>query len=148
VAAHAPAGALADRSGEDALDAACDFLIYLAAFFGADFEAACWQKKPLDNARGSNDTPMAAGNNWVRSSTLQGATMLLIDQCMKEVNRVALLIVGESDEVVELVLDAMREEFKDKGDELPAEVVDLLLQAVLSRKSEIERGTTVSVRSH
>jgi|SoiMethySBSTD1v2_1073268.scaffolds.fasta_scaffold98154_6 hypothetical protein len=74
--------------------------------------------------------------------------MLLIDQCMKEVNRVALLIVGESDEVVELVLDAMREEFKDKGDELPAEVVDLLLQAVLSRKSEIERGTTVSVRSH
>jgi hypothetical protein len=74
--------------------------------------------------------------------------MLLIDQCMKEVNRVALLIVGESDEVVELVLDAMREEFKDKEDELPAEVVDLLLQAVLSRKSEIERGTTVSVRSH
>jgi hypothetical protein len=58
------------------------------------------------------------------------------------------LIVGESDEVVELVLDAMREEFKDKGDELPAEVVDLLLQAVLNRKSEIERGTTVSVRSH
>ena len=74
--------------------------------------------------------------------------MLLIDQCMKEVHRVAMLIAGESDEVVELVLDAMREEFKDKEDELPAEVVDLLLQAVLSRKSEIERGTTVSVRSH
>ena len=42
----------------------------------------------------------------------------------------------------------MREEFKDKDEELPAEVVDLLLQAILRRKAEIEHGTIVSVRAH
>ena len=35
--------------------------------------------------------------------------MTLIDRCMKEVHRVALLIAGEPDEVVGIVLDAMRE---------------------------------------
>jgi hypothetical protein len=74
--------------------------------------------------------------------------MLLIDQCREEVHRVALLIAGEPDEVVEFVLAAMREEFKDKDDELPAEFVDLLLQAILARKAEIEHGTIASVRAH
>jgi hypothetical protein len=74
--------------------------------------------------------------------------MTLTERCMKEVHRIALLIAGEPDEVVGIVLDAMREEFKDKDDELPAQVVDLILQAVLARKAEIEHGTALSGRSH
>jgi hypothetical protein len=73
----------------------------------------------------------------------------LIDQCFKEVHRIALLIAGEPDEVIELVLDAMRDEFKHQDDEeLPTEVVDVLLEAILLRRGEIERGGAVSVRRH
>jgi hypothetical protein len=49
---------------------------------------------------------------------------------------------------VGIVLGAMRDEFKEKDDELPAQVVDLILQAILARKAEIEHGTIVSVRAH
>lgn len=70
----------------------------------------------------------------------------LIGQCLNEIGRLAYLFAGEPDCVVEEALAAMRYQL---GDTMPADTVDLLCNAVLRCKAEIERrGFAGSVSRH
>lgn|GEM_PF-4257673 len=70
---------------------------------------------------------------------------LLIEQCLAEVYRMAFILAGEQDEVVEAVIAEMREQLEKT---VPLETLDSLFNAVRRYKAGIERGAPVSVKRH